>query len=252
MEGGCIGMVNSSMSKSTVERINSYFFKKSKILEITDDTFFIVFERRSELDLNYYPGQFCMIATPESLTRKPFTLGMYDGSMSISVKVVGNGSKYIVTADEEIDILGPLGKPFAPENKNGAVLVAPSCFAEGFFISEYFNVPLFVSSKVPFKPEFIKRFESEKISFFVGNESYLKLVNELNLSNFDWIFVSGSKTMELLAFEHLKNKKTYFSLNEYMGCGLGACKSCAVETVNGMKHVCTEGPVFRGDEIWKR
>ncbi|MFN3327644.1 MAG: dihydroorotate dehydrogenase, partial [Fervidobacterium pennivorans] len=29
----------------------------------------------------------------------------------------------------------------------------------------------------------------------------------------------------------------------------GACKSCAVETNEGIKHICTDGPVFRSDEL---
>lgn len=247
MEGGCTGMGSSLISKT----VNSYLVEKSKILKITDDTFFIIFKGVDGLD--YHPGQFCMIAAGEnSLTRKPFTLGKYGNSPTISVKIVGDGSRYIVESTEKIDMLAPLGNAFTPDGKNGAVLVAPSCFAEGLFISDYFDVPLYVVSKIPFDNDFIEHFKNEKISFFVGNDAYLSLLSELNSSSYDWTFISGSKVMEKLAVERLSNKLTYVSLNEYMGCGIGACKSCAVETQEGIKHVCTDGPVLRGDEVWTR
>ena len=40
-----------------------------------------------------------------------------------------------------------------------------------------------------------------------------------------------------------------FSFEERMGCGFGACMGCTIDTVNGPKRVCREGPVFRRDEI---
>ena len=42
------------------------------------------------------------------------------------------------------------------------------------------------------------------------------------------------------------------SLEERMGCGFGACMGCSVQTKNGIKRVCKEGPVFsKEDLIWK-
>ena len=41
------------------------------------------------------------------------------------------------------------------------------------------------------------------------------------------------------------------SLEERMGCGFGACMGCSVQTKNGIKRVCKEGPVFSKEElIW--
>ena len=42
-----------------------------------------------------------------------------------------------------------------------------------------------------------------------------------------------------------------FSLEARMGCGFGACMGCTVETVNGPRRVCKDGPVFgRGELVW--
>lgn len=42
----------------------------------------------------------------------------------------------------------------------------------------------------------------------------------------------------------------YVSLEALMGCGFGACHSCVVKTRSGdYRHVCSDGPVFRLEEI---
>ncbi len=41
------------------------------------------------------------------------------------------------------------------------------------------------------------------------------------------------------------------SVEERMGCGVGACYCCSIATLYGRKKVCTDGPVFRlGDICW--
>ncbi|NLF35425.1 MAG: dihydroorotate dehydrogenase electron transfer subunit, partial [Clostridiales bacterium] len=40
------------------------------------------------------------------------------------------------------------------------------------------------------------------------------------------------------------------SLEERMGCGVGACLVCACKTADGAyKHVCKDGPVFPAQEV---
>ena len=39
------------------------------------------------------------------------------------------------------------------------------------------------------------------------------------------------------------------SMEERMGCGFGICVGCSIQTKNGIKRVCKEGPVFRVDEL---
>ena len=46
--------------------------------------------------------------------------------------------------------------------------------------------------------------------------------------------------------------KAQVSLDEYMACGLVVCLGCIVNTKNGYKRVCKDGPVFDSDRIiWK-
>ena len=39
------------------------------------------------------------------------------------------------------------------------------------------------------------------------------------------------------------------SMEERMGCGVGICVGCSIETKHGIKRVCKEGPVFEADEV---
>jgi dihydroorotate dehydrogenase electron transfer subunit len=42
------------------------------------------------------------------------------------------------------------------------------------------------------------------------------------------------------------------SLEEFMGCGLGACLGCVIRTTTGYKRICHDGPVFDSQEIiWR-
>lgn len=42
------------------------------------------------------------------------------------------------------------------------------------------------------------------------------------------------------------------SLEEFMGCGLGACLGCVIKTKAGYKRICHDGPVFDAQEmVWE-
>ncbi len=43
--------------------------------------------------------------------------------------------------------------------------------------------------------------------------------------------------------------KGQLSLESHMACGIGACLGCIVQTQDGYKRVCREGPVFNADEL---
>jgi dihydroorotate dehydrogenase electron transfer subunit len=48
------------------------------------------------------------------------------------------------------------------------------------------------------------------------------------------------------------NVPAQVSLEEFMGCGLGACLGCVIRTASGYERICHDGPVFDSSEIiWK-
>jgi dihydroorotate dehydrogenase electron transfer subunit len=56
----------------------------------------------------------------------------------------------------------------------------------------------------------------------------------------------------ICALAGTNNIRAEISLEEHMACGIGACLGCVVDTKEGMKRVCKEGPVFEaGKIIWR-
>jgi dihydroorotate dehydrogenase electron transfer subunit len=69
------------------------------------------------------------------------------------------------------------------------------------------------------------------------------------------IYSCGPKPMLKAVSEiaHRHGICAQLSLEEHMGCAIGACLGCVVMTRGGLKRVCKEGPVFEADElIWER
>lgn len=73
--------------------------------------------------------------------------------------------------------------------------------------------------------------------------SYLKE----NDVDFDYYYACGPQIM--LKFLTLYSTNGEVSLEARMGCGFGACMGCSIETKNGVKRVCKEGPVFSSSEV---
>ena len=68
------------------------------------------------------------------------------------------------------------------------------------------------------------------------------------------IFACGPRPMLGAVAMEAKTYKisAQVSLDAYMACGTGACLGCAIETKEGYKLVCKDGPVFDAQEIkWK-
>ena len=73
---------------------------------------------------------------------------------------------------------------------------------------------------------------------------------------YDAVFACGPKIMLKTTFEAARaaGVPCWVSLEERMGCGLGACLTCAtpIRGADGqtvMKEACKDGPVFRGGEV---
>ena len=43
--------------------------------------------------------------------------------------------------------------------------------------------------------------------------------------------------------------RVYVSREAKMACGVGACLSCVVDTVDGKKRSCVDGPVFDAEKV---
>ncbi|GAB4112521.1 MAG: dihydroorotate dehydrogenase electron transfer subunit [Candidatus Caldatribacteriota bacterium] len=236
------------------------------------------------------PGQFIHIQCSENnhpLLRRPFSLHRIDkekGEVYILFRVVGEGTKILSQRKEGeyLDILGPLGNGF---NLNldsrfimlvgGGMGVAPllALAEEGVKMGKKVKVLISALTKnLIIREEAFKKCGAE-VEAITEDGSYSRrgLITELlrenlNKKNFipDQLFACGPKVMlreivKICADFHLENQ---ISLEERMGCGIGACLGCVckikvVENKDGQnfqnnyvyKRICSDGPIFKGEEV---
>ena len=98
-----------------------------------------------------------------------------------------------------------------------------------------------------------------KISYNILNKSTIKEFVYNNISRnfygylkehnveFDKYYACGPQVM--LKYLAMYSLNGYVSLEARMGCGFGACMGCSIQTTNGPKRVCKEGPVFDASEV---
>ncbi len=166
---------------------------------------------------------------------------------------------------EYINILGPLGEQFPLEvDKNVLVIGGGIGVAPLIYLSEYLKLN---ENRV----KFLAGFESKKFNYIEdlysilspndvkiftddgteGNEGFPTDYMEKMINKYDIVYSCGPEIMMKKANKIAKdnNIKIYHSLEEIMGCGVGVCMGCAVDTVNGYKLVCKDGPIFEGKEL---
>ena len=73
------------------------------------------------------------------------------------------------------------------------------------------------------------------------------VVNVFRMLDYDYYYACGPQVM--CKFLKALTEKGCLSLEARMGCGFGACMGCSIETTNGPKRVCKEGPVFEASEV---
>ncbi len=223
----------------------------------------------------------------DPLLKRPFSIHrIVDNDFQLLYKVVGKGT-YILSKKKPgdiLDVIGPLGNGF-PVNKtqNNIILVAGGLgIAPIFALAEKLIPPIPPLKKGEFqspplgKPVLFYGARTKKellctedlksigISTVIstddgsfGHKGSITDILKKHLSRYpslvtdSVLFACGPKPMlKSLSSLSRKNKiKGYITLEENMACGLGACLGCVINTKNGFKCVCKDGPVFSIDEI---
>ena len=207
--------------------------------------------------LRSYPGQFIMLNV-FGMEEIPLSLSTPN---SVTVKAVGKTTEALVSipTGTYIGIRGPFGRPFSPTNKRalfvaGGIGIAPLVYLNDFLTTCGAEVRLLYGASSSDELVWIDRFDDVSISTEDGSEgkkgTVLDLLRDENLKKYDRIYACGPEAMlkKILVMVRKEGlaKRTEFSVERLMRCGIGVCGSCVLE--NGLR-VCSEGPVFRGDEL---
>ncbi|MDP4181867.1 MAG: dihydroorotate dehydrogenase electron transfer subunit [Bacillota bacterium] len=228
---------------------------------------------------NAVPGQFVNIRCSDGITallRRPISICDVDkakGTFDICFQIKGIGTEYLAkkTAGETIDIIAPIGKPFhlSSEYKTIAVVgggigVFPllHLLKESSGSQRYAFLGFRNKEFVVLEDEFSAASNKLNISTDDGSAGYKGLVtdlleNELKEKGIDIIYACGPTPMlrNVMKIAQAYNTKCQVSMEQRMGCGIGACLVCACKTKaeneDGWEysHVCKDGPVFWSNEI---
>lgn len=225
------------------------------------------------------PGQFVMVkVTPglEPTLRRPFSLHRLDpktGQVEIIYQVVGKGTDILTERKpgEQIEILGPLGNGFClGEGKRiglvgGGMGIAPLLAVAEQAVQEGKEVVTFLGARTG--DYLLAQEEFARLGFVfavtddgsVGEKALVSKPLEEYLQNhpLDLILACGPTPMlkAVAAIVETQEIPAQLSLEQRMGCGVGACLGCAfpvkAATPEGYtyKRVCHDGPVFGAHEV---
>ncbi|WP_082234235.1 dihydroorotate dehydrogenase electron transfer subunit [Halobacillus massiliensis] len=218
------------------------------------------------------PGQFVHIQISDSFfLRRPVSIADVSpvkGTITILYKVLGEGTEALTTKlpGEKIDIVGPGGKGFPVDEveKGHALLIGGGIgIPPLYYLAKQLKAKgHHITSVLGYRSEedlfYVREFEElgeVRITTNDGSAGIKGFVTDAlpDLNSVDCYFTCGPTVMLKNVKKELTGKPGYISIEERMGCGIGACFACVMETpCNSEKDyvkVCSDGPVFRPEEV---
>lgn len=221
---------------------------------------------------NIKGGQFLNISTGDKsrLLKRPFGIVKVDGAdVTVCFQVKGEGTKALanVKAGEKLSVVLPLGNGFVlPESAKNIVVI-------GGGVGIFPLVPVICGNPdknfytyIGFRSKncacLLDEFKKSKKLTIVTDDGSLgakdnavnAYFNDIENVKADLIISCGPPIMLKALKAKLKENdiKTpcLVSLEERMGCGIGACLVCVCDRAGGGKaRVCKDGPVFDINEV---
>lgn len=217
------------------------------------------------------PGQFVNIGIPGKYLRRPISICDYSherGEVVLLYDVIGEGTKAMseMKQGDNVDMLNGLGNGFSLDSgaesplllgggigcapllnlaralkrlgKNPIAILGYNKAADSFGMDKWFE-EIGVEAHIA------------TVDGSVGTKGFVTdVIREKNI-NGDYFHACGPMPM-LKALCNGLDIPGEVSIESRMGCGFGACMCCSVETRDGSKRICKDGPIFRKEElIWK-
>jgi len=232
---------------------------------------YLVWVESAEMAELAKPGQFVMVwCGEETLLRRPLSIHQRDGDrIALLFRVVAKGTQWLsqCKVGDRLDLLGALGNGFTivPASKDllmvaGGIGIAPLCFLAQQALSKDCAVTLLLgaaSASQLYPSHLIPGGVETVVTTEDGTAGKKGMVTDI-LPDFagraDQVFACGPIPMYrnmAVNKERLKldGRAVQVSLEVRMGCGRGICYGCTLKTRNGLKQVCTDGPVFGLEDI---
>ncbi|TLS35268.1 dihydroorotate dehydrogenase electron transfer subunit [Pseudalkalibacillus caeni] len=234
--------------------------------------------QNENIDASFKPGQFLHLkvgAGMDPLLRRPISICDIDektNELKMIYRVEGRGTEVLskTVYGEKLNVLAPLGNGFPLDEAEqgqtallvgGGIGVPPLYYVSKELKKRGVNV-VHVNGFQTGNSVFYEREFSELGPTFIatvdgttGTKGFVTDVIEQENLDFDMVFTCGPIPM-LKAIEQRYHgkKKVFLSLEQRMGCGIGACFACVChvqEDPAGASYVkvCSDGPVFPSGEV---
>lgn len=213
-------------------------------------------------------GQFVMLRVPGALDPflgRPISLFDSEGDeTSLLYQAAGRGTALFagLKSGQEIEARGPYGNGF-PLVAGDAVLIGGGigCAPLQYLADELAAAGAHVTAALGFRDfraaRAVGAFTIERLSVATEDGSVgragtvLHLLAALDVAPGTTVYACGPTPMiaAVQRWTFHEGLRGYVSLEAHMACGTGSCHGCVVDTARGKLRVCSEGPVFRLDEV---
>lgn len=237
--------------------------------QVFNETYFSLILQHPEKLPEIAAGQFVEVEVPgnkQVMLRRPISIHDVDtnsNTLTLLIQVVGKGTRTLseLNIGDSLNLVYPLGHGFSIEGKNillvgGGAGIAPLLHLAKCFSAKGIHPTILLggrtASLIPVQKEF-EPFGTVAFATEDGSlgEKGLVTQHSLFIGNYDHIFTCGpTPMMKAVARYALENNiECEVSLENMMACGIGACLCCVVDSDEGHKCVCKEGPVFNAKKL---
>lgn len=211
-------------------------------------------------------GEFVDIAIDGKYLRRPISICdcLEDGSIIIYYKTVGDGTSRMsgMQAGEHLDLLTGLGRGFNPGLCAGKALLvggglgaAPLHYLCRELLAQGREVSVVLGFNTASEIVLVEEFRAMGIEPAIatmdgsaGTKGFVTDAIAATNPEFDVFYSCGPMPMMRAVCKTI-DAPGEVSLEERMGCGAGFCYGCTIQTVNGPRRVCKDGPVFNKEEL---
>ena len=218
------------------------------------------------------PGQFVQAkieGSPETFLRRPLSIHDVNYSQNtfrLLVQIAGKGTEALskLRTGDSVNLIYPLGNSFSLPVKGERILltgggcgVAPLLFLGKYLKSNGFAPDILLGFRSSERIiEYNEYSELGKVFLTtedgsLGTKGFITDHPVLPANRYDVIYCCGPDPMMKAVSGYCKeqNIRCEVSLENLMGCGIGACLCCVVDTVKGNMCACTDGPVFNINDL---
>ncbi|SFB19346.1 dihydroorotate dehydrogenase electron transfer subunit [Lentibacillus halodurans] len=238
------------------------------VREIALDTFEMTLQN-AETANTAKPGQFLYLSVEGHTLRRPISIADADpesGTVTILFKTTGDGTKHLsmFCSGMNLDVIGPTGNGFYCDAGTvktalliGGGIGVPPLYYLGKELRKngigVITVLGFQSKEYVFYEEMFQEFGKAYVATNDGSYGYQGYVTDIldQVGHFDHYYSCGPISMLRAITSKLRTHSGSISLEERMGCGIGACFACVIPADNegGYRKICTDGPVFAAGEV---